>query len=225
MSEALTQPRTATWIDRITRFAMAFGMTLILVVFLVVMRWGRSEKNVLVLRSVQGTDTVAPAQPPPPPPESPSEPPPPPPPPPATMELPQIDLSVDVNAPPIKAAMAAKELNFKMKPAKFAPAQPQTKARSLYTASELDGQPRRLNDPRVTYPAQLKRQGILEGKVTLEVLINVAGRVTIRRVVSCSHPDFIPMAKSYANQTKFTSPKKDGRIVNAVFNWPLKLRP
>ncbi|MDF1813891.1 MAG: TonB family protein [Verrucomicrobiales bacterium] len=215
--------QSLTWLGRIGRVFTAVGITGLFVVFLVVSQWLGDEEEVLTLRSVEGIDPVSMPAPPPPPPQTESQPTPPPPPP-QTMELPMLDLSVNDTAPPVKAVMQENNLEIMMKPADFTPAQ-QMKARCLYASTDLDGQPRLLNRPSVTFPASRKRSGDAEGKVTLEVLINAVGRVTIRRVISSSHPDFIPMAKAFAERARFSPPKKDGRVVNAVFNWPLVLRP
>lgn len=214
----------ATWILRFSRVGAAVVLTGFLIIFLVGTRMIEPKNEVLTLRSISGIDPVSMPAPPPPPPTALSQPTPPPPPP-VTMDLPKLDLSVDDMAPPIKAVIAEKQFEFEMAPAEFSSNQPEVKARNLFSSADLDNQPRLLNRPRVNFPSHLKSQRIREGKVTLEVLINTAGRITIRRIVSSSHPDFVPMAKSFAMQSKFSPPKKDGRIVNAVFNWPLVLRP
>lgn len=226
MSSAIAQTSDGlSLFGRMSRFVAAVGLTGFLIIFLIATRWIEPKADALTLRSMQGIDPVAMPAPPPPPSESESQPAPPPPPPAVSMELPKLDLSVDNLAPPVQAAMEDKRLDVMMKPAEFATAQPQTKARSLYSAADLDNQPRLLNRPNVTYPASLKNQGIREGKVILEVMINVSGSVSVRRVISSSHPDVIPMARAFASRSRFSPPKKDGRIVNAVFNWPLVLRP
>jgi outer membrane biosynthesis protein TonB len=224
MNLATGEARGRSWPERFARLGAAVILTFLLLAFLIASRRFEQDENLLTIRAVSGTDPVAMPTPPPPPPQAESQPVPPPPPT-ATMELPELELSINELAPPIEAAMAANQFDFTMKPADFSTYQPVVKARSLYAASDLDDQPRLLNRPRVAYPASQLSAGVNEGRVTLEVLINVSGKVTVRRVVSNSHPDFISMAKNFANQALFTSPKKDGRIVNAVFNWPLVLRP
>lgn len=209
------------------RFVLAFLATLLLVVFLVVSRWSFSRVENLQIRAVNSMDrTVSTsAPPPPPPPASSAQPPPPPAELPVETELPRLDLSVNDTAPPVQALIESRSLNLGMKVADFSPAVQTGKPANLFASFQLDDQPRLLNRPSVTYPPELKNEGIKEGRVVLEVLISRAGEVTIRDVVSSSHPDFIPMAKSFAARARFSPPKKDGRVVNALFNWPLVLRP
>jgi hypothetical protein len=57
------------------------------------------------------------------------------------------------------------------------------------------------------------------------VLINSAGKVNVRRVLESSHNDFTAMARTFASNSRFTAPRKNGRAVNALFKWPLVLRP
>jgi TonB family protein len=206
------------------RGGLAFGMTALLLVFLVVSRSISLQPETLTIRSVEGTNQAT--MPPPPPPvpfsEKSAEVPPPPT---TTAEQLELDLSLDPVAPPVLASPSDNKLILDMKQPDFASDLLAPKASSLFSSSELDGQPRLLNRPNVMYPPNLRKKGVEEGRVVLEVMINGAGKVTVRRVISSSLPDFIPTAKSFASRARFSPPKKDGRIVNAVFNWPLLFRP
>lgn len=206
------------------RFLFAGGITALLVVFLIVTRWIEPGHDTLIIRTAQGIDPVAMPVPLTPPPQAESQPTPPPPPA-VTMDIPKLELSLNHAAPPIRAMMAESQLDVKLKPAEFATAQPQKKASNLYTPSQLDSHPSLLNRPKVTFPASLTRAGVKQGKVVLEVMINMAGTVHVKRAISSTHPELIPMAKTFAAKARFSPPKKDGRNVNALFNWPLILRP
>ena len=97
--------------------------------------------------------------------------------------------------------------------------------RTTFSSSELDGKPRLLNRPRATYPASMLRKGVRSGKVLLEVSISPSGKCSVRRVISSTHGDFSAIARSFANSARFSSPKKDGRAVTAIYKWPLVLKP
>jgi len=94
----------------------------------------------------------------------------------------------------------------------------------VFSLHDLDDQPRLVNRPRVSFPDSLRRKGIREGRVSLEVRITPDGKVEVLRVIECSDPGFIDMAKQFATRARFTPPKKDGRPVAARFHWPLILR-
>ena len=207
----------------LVRCLVACLVTGLLVFFLIASRWLEGDVEVLQLRTLEGTDPVSVPAPPPPPALTQKTPPPPPPPQP--VELPRLDLSINEEAPPIQAEAIDTRIDVTMKPAEFTPATQPPKAANLYSSAHLDTQPTLINRPTVTFPETQARRGVEEGKVVLEVLINSSGKVRVRRVISSSHPDFIPMAKSFATRARFTPPKKDGRVVNALFNWPLVLRP
>lgn len=92
-------------------------------------------------------------------------------------------------------------------------------------ASELDRKPKLLNRPSVRFPSRLARRGIRQGEVLLQVQIDTAGRVTVDRVISSSHPELVPTAQAFATKARFSKPTKNGKPVNATFRWPLSLRP
>ena len=232
----LTSPAAA-------RLTGAAGFTVLLFVFLATMRLldaGRVPDQMLRTMEI-AKEVVAP--PPPPPPESLEEPPPPPPP--AT--LPSLEVEIESTAPALAASfdprvdltMRPSDFELEVDPApqvrpprpparvagppKVASRPPQVK--STYDAGELDAKPRLVNRPSASYPTTMLRRGVREGKVLLEVSISTSGRLSIRRVISSTHPDFTKMARSFAARARFTVPKKNGRPVTAIYRWPLILKP
>ncbi len=203
----------------LARVGVALGLTAGLLLFLVATRLDFTTASPsLSLRSIE---TMAPVSlPAPSPPPSEETPPPPPP----DADLPKLELSLDPVAPPIKASLAEK-VELRLASAEFTPQSEAPRQEMVFSSSELDTQPRLINRPSITFPASQKAQGVSEGRVTLEVQISAAGRVTVRRILESSHPDFDEVARSFATRARFTSPNKDGRPVNAVFRWPLILRP
>ena len=233
------------------RIAGAITLTAGLISFLVVARLlDRARTTVETIRTIDLVEVSAlPAPPPPPPPDTPDTPPPPPPP----IKLPKLDLQLDDMATPIKATldqnieplMVQADFEWETDPAPIVKPQPPVRTtppprpstppkttppprpvmKSVYSAGELDSKVRLVNRPSATYPSSQLRRGVREGRVVLEVAISTSGRVSVRRVISSSHPDFSTMARSFASRARFTVPKKNGRPVTAIYRWPLILRP
>lgn len=235
------------WWGRVGRVVAAAGLTILFLVFLVAARWLDGERIPdTQFREIETVREVAMPAPPPPPPVDPVDPPPPPPPP----QLPRLEVQLEQAAPPLRATIE-RDMDLTMKSASFelevdpapipvpiaappstpretstpTPSAPRPALRTSYTAGELDARPRLVNRPAATYPTAMLRKGVREGKVVLEVAISSSGRVTVRRVVASSHPEFSKMAKSFASRARFTVPKKDGRPVTAIYQWPLLLKP
>ncbi len=203
----------------VARVALAIVLALGLIVFLAAARLTRaSQAPILTIRAL---DTSAPiSMPAPPPPIEAEEPPPPAPAP----DLPKLNIEFDSVAPPIQAS-PNREIKLRLDMAEFAPRVEQVRRHMTFAASDLDSQPRLVSRPTVPYPKNLAARGIKEGRVTLEVIISNRGKITVRRVLESTHPDFTKMARSFAMGSRFTAPKKDGRSVAALFKWPLILRP
>lgn len=203
----------------VLRVVLALLLTVGLLVFLAVMRleFG-SNAPVLTVRSLDRIDPVSlPAPPPPPQAETP-------PPPPPQTDLPKLDLQIDPVAPPVKANID-QDVDLDLSFADFAPQNDSPREAMTFNLADLDSQPRLVNTPSVKFPEAQRNRGVTEGRVTVEVYISSAGRVTIKRILSSSHEDFTAMARSFVTKARFTPPKKDGRPVNATFKWPLILNP
>lgn len=223
----------------IIRFGGAVALTVILLVFLTAMKLlNASRLTDQVLRPLNSIEEIA-APPPPPLPVT-AQPPPPPP----LKLLPKLELQLENISPPLQADLSP-DIDLTMLTPKFEPenaAQSQTAIlpqppalqpppprpateKTSYSAGELDSRPRLLNNPSPGYPRNLLRRGIREGRVVLEVTISTTGRVSVKRVISSSDPEFTRMARSFATRARFTVPKKNGRPVTAIYRWPLILRP
>jgi hypothetical protein len=222
----------------------------ILLVILAVARLFTVESNVPDLE-IREIETVTYEHPPPPPPMEEPLPDTPPPPPslttvsslpdPSRAPIPQAQVPMDITAPvenfftdlapaPLPSPPKAhakirgssseqffkKEENYRTDPA---PA-----AKSHYGASELDGMPRVLSHGPVSFPSSLAGKGITSGTVTFEVELSTTGAVSIRRVISSTHPDLIPAARRVASVARFTAPKKNGQPVNVILAWPILIR-
>jgi TonB family protein len=97
-------------------------------------------------------------------------------------------------------------------------------AKSYYGVSELDGQPRLLRHGSAAFPSSLARQGVTSGTVTFEVELSTSGSVSIRRVVSSTHPELVSPARRVASSARFTPPTRGGQRVKAVMRWPITIR-
>ena len=196
----------------------------------------------LTIREVQ---TVLFDPPPPPPPmeEQPPDAPPPPPtltnlstlPDPSRVPVPQADVPMDITLPvenfytdlapaPLPTASKPvehskqffkKEQNYRRTPP------PPPIAKSHYSTSELDGTPRLLRHGSTTFPSSLARQGVSRGTVVLEVELSTSGSVSVRRVVSSTHPELVAPARRVAASARFTPPKRNGQAVKAIMRWPI----
>jgi TonB family protein len=204
---------------RFLRYFVSGLATLALLGFLSFSRWLDSKRDVpdTTIRLLTGIDAVEVQTPPPPPPPDPL------PPPPKTPPLPKLEIQINSPAPPVKATT-----NPNIRPsitmANFSTNQPQERKRMTFSLKDLDGQPRLLNRPHITFPESLRERGIQEGRVSLEVIINPDGQVDVLRVIESSEPEFATLATDIASRARFSPPKKDGRPVAARFQWPLIIR-
>ncbi len=101
---------------------------------------------------------------------------------------------------------------------------PRPAAKSHYSMGELDGRPRLLRHPSVAFPRALAARGVRKGTVVLEVELSQSGSVSVRRVVSSSHPELVSPARRVAAGSRFTSPKRNGQAVKAVMRWPITIQ-
>ncbi len=197
----------------------------------------------LAIREIE-TVNFEPPPPPPPPEEPPPDAPPPPPsltnistlPDPSRIPVPQADIPMDITLPvesfhadlapaplPIspEAMRVDQSKQFFKKEQNYTPAPPPPVAKSHYSTSELDGTPRLLRHGSTTFPVSLARQGVSRGTVVFEVELSTSGSVSVRRVVSSTHPDLVAPARRVAASARFTPPKRNGEAVKAIMRWPI----
>ena len=199
----------------------------------------------LEIREIE-TTTFEPPPPPPPPEEPPPDAPPPPPaltnvstlPDPTRVPIPQAQVPMDITAPtetfftdlapvplpsPPKSAPPKPRVSseqFFKREENYRPSPPPV-AKSHYNANELDGTPRLLRHGSASFPSSLARKGVTRGSVTFEVELSTSGSVSIRRVVSSTHPELVASARRVASGARFTSPRKNGQPVKAIMRWPI----
>jgi protein TonB len=201
----------------------------------------------LEIREVETTTFEPP--PPPPPMEEPPDAPPPPPalttvsnlPDPSRVPIPQAQIPMDITAPvenfftdlapaplpvapkPIpRSPRSSSEQLFKREE-NYRPA-PTPVAKSVYDSSELDGTPRMLRHGSASFPSSLARKGVSSGTVVFEVELSTSGSVSVRRVVSSTHPELVDPARRVASGARFTQPMHNGQPVKAVMRWPITIQ-
>jgi len=206
----------------------------------------------LVIREVEITTFEEPP-PPPPPADPPPDAPPPPPaltdisevPDPTRIPVPKADAPMDISLPvetffsdlppaplpevPVEAPRprpqpAAPRPETPPTPRPAPPPPPPPAAKSHYQVGELDGTPRLLRHTPPPFPASLARQGIARGTVVLEVELSATGVVSVRSVISSSHPDLVAPARRVAASARFTPPTRRGQPVRAIMRWPITIQ-
>ncbi len=125
-----------------------------------------------------------------------------------------------VRAAPSPTPKAAPRQAFKP-PAQVRRPPPPPVAKSHYNASELDGTPRLLRHGSASFPTSLARQGVSRGTVVLEVELSTNGGVSVRKILSSTHPDLVGPARRVASGARFSAPKRNGQAVKAIMRWPI----
>ena len=199
--------------------SVLLGLLSTAVVFLLVPLTQIFQDPVRPPSTIQAVE-VAVSPPPPPPPETP---PPPPeteeqeppelkrPPPLPTME--QLELSLNPGVGGDFSIGTGLEMDFETESA--------TEMMELFEFEELDEVPRILREGRFQYPAQFRRSSGT-GYVELLIIIDRRGRVSVSEVLDFSHPEFIDPVKSFARDTRFSAPVRNGETVRAKYSWKVE---
>lgn len=174
-------------------------------------------------KSVESIEEVNIAPPPPPPPLE--DPPPPPPkedPPPPDLETPppmptldQLELSLDPGTGDLSIGTGLGiRVDFSTESV--------DQLEQLFDFGELDDIPRIIREGRFRYPPNSPR-GQGEAFVRILVHINKDGRVAVQKVVDFSHGELINAAKTMAEDSRFTSPMRNGQAVRSKYEWTIRI--
>jgi hypothetical protein len=87
--------------------------------------------------------------------------------------------------------------------------------------SDLDGNPSVLRRGRFRWPSRVRSELV---KAVVKVELNEKGSVRLIEIKSVSDEAIRRVLPSLVNGSKFTVPKKNGKPVKVVFNWPLILK-
>lgn len=89
----------------------------------------------------------------------------------------------------------------------------------IFEIKDLDRVPRLLSADRVEYPYEMKRNKI-EGEVTLLVMIDPTGHVSVLEVAKSTHREFEMPAIRAARSAVYTPPTRNGEKVKVKFYLP-----
>lgn len=94
----------------------------------------------------------------------------------------------------------------------------------IFTFDDLAQTPGIINRPRIQFPRELIRRGILKGRVVALIEIDEKGRANIVEILSSSHPQLVEPAREVIRQAQFTKPLVNGVAQKVRGEWPILLR-
>ena len=93
----------------------------------------------------------------------------------------------------------------------------------IFSVDMLDKIPRRLNSVMPAYPRQMLRRGV-EGEVSLSVVIDQTGALSVEGVVSATNDFFRDSAVEAARKFVYEPPTRNGKPVRARFVLPIPFK-
>jgi len=87
--------------------------------------------------------------------------------------------------------------------------------------SDLDGKPSVLRLGRFRWPSRVRSELV---KAMVKVELNEKGAVRLIEIKSVSDESIRSVLPALVNGSKFTVPKKNGKPIKVIFNWPLTLK-
>lgn len=93
----------------------------------------------------------------------------------------------------------------------------------IFGVDMLDKIPRRLNSVMPAYPRQMLRRGV-EGEVSLSVVIDQSGALSVEGVVSATNDFFRDSAVEAARKFVYEPPTRNGKPVRARFVLPIPFK-
>ncbi len=159
-------------------------------------------------------------------------PPPPPPPPPVTQQS-QVETPVTVQVPgegpalqmaPIEQKIDVMKPNLPTVDTRVTQWQPLEVDWNAFALNELDGLPKLLTPLRITFPRSLRRAGVDQITVKLDVVIDEQGQVSLVNIVENPYPELVSELQRLVRNSRFTPPTKDNTPVRARFIWPVQIK-
>lgn len=91
---------------------------------------------------------------------------------------------------------------------------------------DMDQPPRLMHDGgfRFTFPKDLIRRNIRQGKVELSIQIDQTGKAKVLSVVSAQYEQLIPLARRMISMVKFSVPTVQGKMTKVTGIWPVVLQ-
>ena len=92
----------------------------------------------------------------------------------------------------------------------------------LFDFGELDDIPRIIREGRFRYPPNSPRG---QGEAFVRILVHISkdGRVAVQKVADFSHGELINAAKTMAEDSRFTSPMRNGQAVRSKYEWTIRI--
>lgn len=91
-----------------------------------------------------------------------------------------------------------------------------------YVLGELDGKPRLIFHPKVTFPPSMRN--LKEIRMVIRVEIFPSGKSEFLTILSITHDDLIAIAATIGNGSLFTPPLSNGKTVRAILTWPITIK-
>ncbi|MBC3764774.1 hypothetical protein [Neptunicella marina] len=93
----------------------------------------------------------------------------------------------------------------------------------VFELDNLDGLPMLLTPLRIKMPRRATLRGVSKIMISLRVLIDVDGSITLLEVLENDYPELLPQIKKMVQNSRFSAPMKDGVPVRARFVWPIAI--
>lgn len=91
----------------------------------------------------------------------------------------------------------------------------------LLEVKELDSVPRLLSNNRISFPRHLRERGIDRVATKVEIIIDQQGKAFVKKIVDPVYPEMVEVIRKAINDSKFTTPTKNGRPVQAIYLYTL----
>jgi hypothetical protein len=161
--------------------------------------------------------------------------PPPPPPKPITRQVPQTQLTIDLNAAGTGPSLKTTKLKIQkplmpmLSPPEFTH---QTQDLNLdlevdwqaFGLGELDSVPVLLTKIKTVFPRSLARKGINKANVSLDIFIDEQGTITLIDIKSMPYKELLDSIKKIIRTSRFSVPTKNNQPVRARFIWPVEFK-
>lgn len=91
----------------------------------------------------------------------------------------------------------------------------------LIEVKELDSIPRLLSNNRILFPRHLREQGIDRVTTKVEIIIDQQGKAYVKKIIDPVYPEMVEVIRKAINDSRFTTPTKNGRPVQAIYLYTL----
>lgn len=91
----------------------------------------------------------------------------------------------------------------------------------LIEVKELDSIPRLLSNNRILFPRHLREQGIDRVTTKVEIIIDQQGKAYVKKIVDPVYPEMMDVIRKAINDSRFTTPTKNGHPVQAIYLYTL----